>query len=103
MAKRKSRTKPRRQPLSRDRVLQAALRLVDKAGVESLLRERAISARQGLLRHPGAAVLMESGLNQSPVRLNYGNSVLGLLRDGGFTTPMTYRAFLDPRAAATAG
>ena len=37
---------------------------------------------------------MESGLNQSPVRLNYGNSVLGLPRDGGFTTPMTYRAFL---------
>lgn len=29
----KSRTKPRRQPLSRDRVLAAALRLVDKAGV----------------------------------------------------------------------
>ncbi len=144
MARNKSRTKPRRQPLSRERVLQAALRLVDKAGVESLsmrglaqtlgveamslykhvankdeildglvdlvvaeielppagsewrsaMRERAISARQVFLRHPWAAVLMESRLNQSPVRLNYVNSVLGLLRQGAFSVPMAYRAFL---------
>jgi AcrR family transcriptional regulator len=144
MARKTSRAKPRRQPLSRDRVLLAALRLVDKAGVASLsmrglaqtlgveamslykhvankdevldglidlvvteitvpplgtewrhaMRERAISARHVFLRHPWAAVLMESRLMQSPVRLHYGDSVLGLLRHGGFTVPMAYRAFL---------
>ena len=144
MAKGKSRTKPRRQPLSRDRVIEAALRLVDKAGVESLsmrglagtlgveamslykhvankgevldglidfvvaeidvpplgtewrhaMRARAISARRVFLRHKWAAVLMESRLNQSPVRLHYADTVLGLLRQGGFTVPMAYRAFL---------
>lgn len=144
MAKGKSRAKPRRQPLSRDRVLAAALRLVDQAGVESLsmrglagtlgveamslykhvankgevldglidfvvaeidvpplgtewrhaMRARAISARRVFLRHKWAAVLMESRLVQSPVRLHYADTVLGLLRQGGFTVPMAYRAFL---------
>jgi hypothetical protein len=46
------------------------------------MRERAISARHVFLRHPWAAVLMESRLMQSPVR------------HGGFTVPMAYRAFL---------
>jgi len=144
MAKSKSRTRPRRQPLSRERVLQAALRLVDKGGVESLsmrrlagtlgveamslykhvankdevlnglvelviteielppagqewrsaMRERAISARRVFLRHPWAAGLVESRIHGSPVGLSYANSVLGLLRHGGFTVPMAHRAFL---------
>lgn len=144
MATKKPRSRSRRQPLSRERVLQAALRLVDKAGVASLsmrglghtlgveamslykhvankdevldglldlvvteievpppgtewryaMRERAISARRVFLRHPWSAVLMESRLSQSPARLHYANSVFGLLRQGGFTVPMAYRAFL---------
>jgi len=144
MATKQTRAQSRRRPLSRDRVLLAALRLVDKAGVESLsmrglaqtlgfeamslykhvankdevldglidlvvaeievpplgtewrhaMRERAVSARRVFLRHKWAAVLMESRLNQSPIRLRYGDSVLGLLRQAGFTVPMAYRAFL---------
>ncbi len=144
MATTRSRQKPRRQPLSRDRVLQAALRLVDDADVESLsmrglaqslgveamslykhvankdavldglvdlvvaeielpppgtewrraMRERAHAARRVFLRHPWAAVLTESRSNKSPVALHYAESVLGLLRGGGFSVPMAYRAFL---------
>jgi hypothetical protein len=62
----------------------------------SAMRQRAISARQVLLGHQWAAVLMESRLSQSPVRLNYSNSVLGLLRDGGFTTPMALIVVVTP-------
>jgi AcrR family transcriptional regulator len=144
MAKTKPRAPSRRQPLSRERVLQAALRLADRAGVASLsmrgiahtlgveamslykhvankdevldglidlvvaeidvpplgtewrraMRERAMSARQVFLRHPWAALLMESRLSQSPVRLQYADAVLGLLRCGGFTVPLAYRAFV---------
>jgi AcrR family transcriptional regulator len=145
MAKtRRSRNKPPRQPLSRERVLQAALTLVDTGGVASLsmrglagtlgveamslykhvankdevlnglvelviaeielppagqewrsaMRERAISARRVYLRHPWAAGLVESRIHGSPVGLSYANSVLELLRQGGFTVPMAHRAFL---------
>jgi hypothetical protein len=53
-----------------------------------------MSARQVFLRHPWAALLMESRLSQSPVRLQYADAVLGLLRCGGFTVPLAYRAFV---------
>jgi AcrR family transcriptional regulator len=144
MAKTKPRARSRREPLSRERVLEAALRLADRDGVASLsmrglghalgveamslykhvankdevldglidlvvaeidvpplgtewrqaMRERAMSARQVFLRHPWAALLMESRLSQSPVRLRYADAVLGLLRCGGFTVPLAYRTFV---------
>ena len=144
MAKTRPRARARRQPLSRERVLQAALRLADRDGVASLsmrglaqtlgveamslykhvankdevldglidlvvaeidvpplgtewrhaMRVRAMSARQVCLRHRWAALLMESRLSQSPARLQYADAVLGLLRCGGFTVPLAYRAFV---------
>ena len=58
------------------------------------MRQRAFSARRVFLRHSWAVVLMESRLRQGPARLHYSNAVLRLLRHGGFTVPMAYRAFI---------
>ncbi|MBK8230680.1 MAG: TetR/AcrR family transcriptional regulator C-terminal domain-containing protein [Candidatus Eisenbacteria bacterium] len=137
--------KKKRQPLSRERILQAALRLADRKGIPSLsmrtlaaalgveamslykhvrnkddlldqlvdhvvatielpppstpwrdaMRTRARSARRAFLAHPWSATLFESRLRRrTPVRLHYADTVLGLLRSGGFSVSEAYRAFL---------
>ncbi len=133
-----------RTPLTRDRVLRAAVSLADEAGIESLsmrklgqelgveamslynhvankddildgivdivvseieippqgvdwktaMRQRAISAREVLLRHPWAPSLMESRINVGPARLRYFDAVIGALREAGFTIALARRAFL---------
>ncbi len=138
------RRRARRAPLSRERVLLAAIALADEAGIEALsmrkiaeefgveamslynhvankdeildgiadlvvseirlpstgvdwktaMRERAISAREVLLRHPWAPALLESRTSVSPVRLRYFNSVLRTLREGGFSMALAHNAFL---------
>jgi AcrR family transcriptional regulator len=132
-----------RVPLSRERVLQAAINLADTAGIESLtmrklaqelgveamtlyyyvakkddilsaivdivvgefelpsptadwrtaIRRSAISAYEVLLRHPWAANLLLSGPIVSVARLRYMDSILGTLRDGGFSPEMTDHAY----------
>jgi len=132
-----------RSPLSRDRVLRAALALADKDGIESLsmrrlgqdlgveamslynhvankddildgivdlvfseidlpksgaawkkaMRERAISARAALLRHPWATSLMQSRTKPGPATMRHHDSVLGSLRTSGFTLVMAAHAF----------
>ena len=134
-------TRPR-VPLSRGRVLRAALDLADVAGIESLTmrnlgqklgveamslynhvaskddildgivdlvfgeialppdragwkvaaRQRAISAREALLRHPWATSLMHSRANPGPASLRHHDSVLGTLRNSGFTVVMAAHA-----------
>jgi AcrR family transcriptional regulator len=124
-----------RAPLSRERVLRAALVLADTGGIESLTMrklgqelqveamslynhvagkddildgivdlvfseialpsegaawktaagERAISAREALVRHPWATSLMQSRTNPGPATLRHHDSVLGSLRKAGFT------------------
>jgi AcrR family transcriptional regulator len=131
---------PRRAPLSRDRVLRAAVALADKAGIESLsmrrlaeelgvvpmalykhvankeelldgmidvvigeidppvagagwksaVRQRILSARRALLRHPWASRVMESKNNPTPVVLAYMDSMIGLFRAGGFSVNLTH-------------
>jgi AcrR family transcriptional regulator len=136
-----------RQPLSRDRILNAALLLADRKGVEALsmrelgrelgvramslykhvankddvldgivdivvsqidlptqgaewrkaMGDRARSARKVFRKHPWIAALFESRLTrsqQTPVRLRYLNSILGLLRQNGFSVSSAYRALL---------
>lgn len=124
----------RRSPLNRDRVVRAAIELVDEAGMEALsmrtlggrlgvramalynhvenkddlldgmvdvvygeidlptgpdwraaMRARAISARQVLARHPWAIALMESRTAPGPANLRHHDTVLGVLRDAGFS------------------
>jgi AcrR family transcriptional regulator len=135
-------TEPRL-PLSRDRILQAALDLADEGGIESLtmrklghvlgfeamslynhvankddvlagivdlvlaeteppapeadwhaaVRSSAISVHQALERHPWACpLLMSPGLIR-PARLQYMDSLLGRLREAGFSADSTYNVY----------
>jgi AcrR family transcriptional regulator len=132
-----------RSPLSKDRVLRAAIGLADNGGLESLsmrklahavglkpmslyhyvasrdeilngildlvvgqfepapaegdwkqaIRQSAISAHQVLLRHPWAATLMMSPGRVSAARLRYMESLLGGLREAGFSAETTDHAY----------
>jgi AcrR family transcriptional regulator len=131
---------PRRVPLSRDRVLRAAVTLADKGGIDSLsmrkladelgvvpmalykhvaskdelvdgmidvvvgeidppingpdwksaVRQRILSARRALLRHPWAPQMIESRKNPTPVVLAYMDSMIGMFRAGGFSVSQTH-------------
>jgi AcrR family transcriptional regulator len=131
---------PRRAPLSRERVLRAAVALADDAGIESLsmrklaqelgvvpmalykhvankeellngivdivvdeidppvhgfdwksaVRQRILSARQVLLRHPWASQVIESRNTPTPVVLEYMDSMIGMFRVGGFSVDLTH-------------
>jgi len=130
----------RRVPLSRDRVLRAAVALADDAGIESLsmrnlarelgvvpmalykhvankeelldgmvdivvgeidppaptadwktaVRQRILSARRALLRHPWASSVLESRTNPTPVVLGYMDSMIAMFRVGGFSVDLTH-------------
>lgn len=130
-------------PLTRQRVLRAAVALADRGGVGSLtmrklaqdlgveamslyhhvankddildgivdvvfseidlpsgeadwkaaMRQRAISAREALLRHPWATGLMESRSTPGPATLRHHDAVLGILRNAGFSIEMAAHAF----------
>ncbi|MFI7542756.1 TetR/AcrR family transcriptional regulator C-terminal domain-containing protein [Actinoplanes sp. NPDC049599] len=131
---------PRRAPLSREKVLQAAVVLADRAGLEALsmrklaqdlgvvpmalykhvahkeelldgmvdvvvgeidppaggtdwqsaVRQRILSARRALLRHPWAAQVIESRAAPTPAVLAYLDSTIGMFRRGGFSIDLTH-------------
>jgi AcrR family transcriptional regulator len=131
-----------REPLTRDRVLQAAVALADREGVDSLsmrrlaaelgvvpmalykhvankdemldgmidvvvgeidppsdaaewksaVRERILSARRALLRHPWASSVMESRTTPTPTVVAYMDSMIGMFRAGGFSIDLTHHA-----------
>jgi AcrR family transcriptional regulator len=131
-----------REPLTRGRVLRAALALADHGGVEALsmrnlarelgvvpmalykhvankdelldgmidlvvgeidppltgtdwktaIRERILSARRALLRHPWASQVIESRPEPTPTVIEYMDSMLGLFRTGGFSVDLTHHA-----------
>jgi AcrR family transcriptional regulator len=129
-------------PLSKERVLAAAVALADAQGVEGLsmrklaqelgvvpmalykhvankdelldamvdvvvgeidppaggtdwktaMRRRVLSARGALLRHPWASRVMESRASPTPAVLAYMDSMIGMLRAGGFSIDLTHHA-----------
>ena len=131
---------PRRVPLNQERVIQAAVELADKEGIEvlnmrnlaeklgvvpmalykhvsnkeelldemidsivreiepliegadwrSALRQRILSARQALLRHPWAPHVIESRTHASSVVLDYMNSLVGIFLNAGFSADLTH-------------
>src|SRR3954452_15325090 len=135
-------TEPRL-PLSRDRILRAALELADEGGIDALtmrklgqvlgfeamslynhvankddllrgvidlvlgeteppspdgrwseaIRSSAISVHGALTRHPWACPLLMSPGYIRPARLAYMDSLLGRLRDAGFSADETYHAY----------
>jgi AcrR family transcriptional regulator len=56
------------------------------------MRKRAISAHEALLRHPWAPSLMQSRTRPGPATLRHHDSVLGSLRNAGFTLVMAAHA-----------
>jgi AcrR family transcriptional regulator len=65
----------------------------DRADWQAAMRLRAISAHEALLRHPWASNLMQSGTKPGPATLRHHDSVIGTLREAGFTVEMTAHAF----------
>jgi AcrR family transcriptional regulator len=60
------------------------------AGWKSAVRQRILSARRALLRHPWASQVMESKQNPTPLVLAYMDTMIGLFRAGGFSVNLTH-------------
>jgi len=56
------------------------------------VRERILSARRSLLRHPWASRVMESRTDPTPTVLGYMDSMIGMFRAGGFSMDLTHHA-----------
>jgi AcrR family transcriptional regulator len=59
----------------------------------TVMRRRAVSARQALRRHPWAIGLMESRTSPGPATLRHHDAVLGCLRRAGFSVELTAHAY----------
>ncbi len=57
------------------------------------MRQRAISARDVLSRHPWAIGLMDSRSTPGPATLRHHDAVIGSLRSGGFSVELAAHAF----------
>jgi len=64
----------------------------DDTDWQSAMRQRALSARQVLARHPWAISLMESRTAPGPANLRHHDAVGACLRRAGFSVMMTTRA-----------
>jgi AcrR family transcriptional regulator len=60
---------------------------------KSAMRQRAISAREVLARHPWAIGLMESRSRPGPATLGHHDAVIGCLREAGFSIAMAAHAY----------
>jgi AcrR family transcriptional regulator len=65
---------------------------LDGASWKMAVRERILSARRALLRHPWASKVIESRTTPTPVVLGYMDSMIGLFRTGGFSLDLTHHA-----------
>jgi AcrR family transcriptional regulator len=57
---------------------------------KGVVRQRILSARRCLLRHPWASRAIESRTNPTPVVLAYLDSMIGMFRTGGFSVDLTH-------------
>ena len=57
---------------------------------KAAVRQRILSARQALLRHPWASQVIESRTNAPPVVLDYMDSFIGMFLAGGFSVDLTH-------------
>jgi AcrR family transcriptional regulator len=57
------------------------------------MRERAVSVRAALVRHPWATALMQSRTAPGPATLHHHDTVIGTLRGAGFSVELTAHAF----------
>jgi AcrR family transcriptional regulator len=59
---------------------------------KAAIRQRALSARRMLLRHPWASKVIESRTSPTPAVLEYMDAMIGILRAGGFSIDLTHHA-----------
>ncbi|MFN8082515.1 MAG: TetR/AcrR family transcriptional regulator [Kineosporiaceae bacterium] len=64
----------------------------EEADWQSAMRQRSVSARQVLARHPWAIGLMESRTSPGPANLRHREAVTACLRKAGFTVVMATHA-----------
>jgi AcrR family transcriptional regulator len=57
---------------------------------ESAVRQRILSARRALLRHPWAFRVIASRTSPTPAVLAYTDSIIGMFRAGGFSVDLTH-------------
>jgi AcrR family transcriptional regulator len=57
---------------------------------KSAVRQRILSGRRALLRHPWASRVLESRTNPTPLVLGYMDSMIGMFRVGGFSVDLTH-------------
>ena len=57
------------------------------------MRDRAVSTRAALIRHPWATPLMQSRTAPGPATLHHHDTVIGTLRQAGFSVELTAHAF----------
>ena len=65
----------------------------DEQGWKTAMRQRAISIRTVLARHPWAIGLMESRTSPGPATLRHHDAVIGCLRRAGFSVELAAHAF----------
>jgi AcrR family transcriptional regulator len=65
---------------------------LEDADWKSTIRERVLSARGALLRHPWASRVIESRSDPTPTVIGYMDSMIGILRKGGFSIDLTHHA-----------
>ena len=63
------------------------------ANWKTAMRQRAISAREVLVRHPWAIGLMESRSTPGPATLRHHDAVIGCLREAGFSIVLAAHAY----------
>ena len=59
---------------------------------KAAVRQRILSARRALIRHPWASRVMESRTEPTPTVLAYMDSMIGMFRAGGFSMDLTHHA-----------
>jgi AcrR family transcriptional regulator len=64
-----------------------------EGGWKAAMRRRAVSAREALRRHPWATALMESRSTPGPANLRHHDTVLGVLRNAGFSVELAAHAY----------
>ncbi|GAB3220531.1 TetR/AcrR family transcriptional regulator C-terminal domain-containing protein [Glycomyces halotolerans] len=57
---------------------------------KTAIRERILSARRAMLRHPWASGVIESRPGPTPVVLDYIESIIGMFLAGGFSVDLTH-------------
>jgi AcrR family transcriptional regulator len=57
---------------------------------KTTIRERVLSARRALLRHPWASQVIESRTDPTPTVIEYMDSMIGIFRTGGFSIDLTH-------------